>query len=32
MQVKPNDFLCCASGDFVGPGTFKVARLDGMKG
>ena len=32
MQVKPNDFLCCANGDFVGPGTFNVARLDGMKG
>ena len=32
MQVKPYDFLCCASGDFVRPGTFKVARLDGMKG
>ena len=32
MQVKPNDFLCCAIGDFMGPGTFNVARLDGMKG
>ena len=32
MQVIPNDFICCASRDFVCHGTFKVARLDGMKG
>ena len=32
MPVKPNDFLCCASQDFMGTGTFKVAKLDGMKG
>ena len=28
MQVNPSDFLCCAGGDFVCPGTCKVARLD----
>ena len=27
MQVNPSDFLCCAGGDFVCPGTCKVARL-----
>ena len=32
MQVNPNDFLCCAGGDFVCPGTCKVARLDKTEG
>ena len=32
MQVNPSDFLRCAGGDFVCPGTCKVARLDKTKG
>ena len=32
MQVNPSDFLCCAGGDFVCPGTCKVARLDETEG
>ena len=32
MQVNPSDFLCCAGGDFVCPGTCKVARLDKTEG
>ena len=32
MYVKPKDFSCCAGWDFVGPGTCKVARLDGNEG
>ena len=32
MQVNPRDFLCCAGGDFVCPGTYKVARLDKTEG
>ena len=32
MQVNHSDFLCCAGGDFVCPGTCKVARLDKTEG
>ena len=32
MKVRPNDFLCYAGGDFVGPGTSKEARLDKIEG
>ena len=32
MKVRPNDFLCYAGGDFVGPGTPRKLDWTRLKG